>query len=158
MTAGAPGGRRPWCRRGDDGFVGGFEGLLFGLLLFVFGTLLVAYAWGIVDTKTATGDAARQAARTYVEAPDGATAAAEADGAAAAALAGYGRDPGRAKVALTSGRFARCDRITIAVTYPAPLFELPFVGPLGRGQSVRSEHSELVDPYRSGLPGSASCP
>lgn len=143
--------------RGDDGFAAGFEGLLFGLLLFVAGTLLIAYAWGVLDTKTATGEAARQAVRTYVEAPDAATAADAADQAAAAALSGFGRNPGRAGVALVSGRFARCDRITIAVTYPAPLLDLPFVGPVGRAQTVRSEHSELVDPFRSGLAGTAAC-
>lgn len=143
--------------RGDDGFAGGFEGLLFGLLLFVVGTLLIAYAWGVIDTKTATGEAARQAARTYVEAPDAPSAAAGAGRAAAAALAGYGRDPARARVQLLSGGFARCDRVTIAVSYPAPLLELPLFGTLGRGQSVTSEHSELVDPFRSGLPGAAPC-
>lgn len=143
--------------RGDDGFAGGFEGLLFGMLIFVAGTLLVAFAWGVVDTKEATGMAARQAARTYVEAPDSASAVAEADQAASDALSGYGRIPARASVALVSGGFVRCDRITIAVSYPAPLLELPFLGAVGRGETVRSEHSELVDPFRSGLPGTSQC-
>jgi hypothetical protein len=58
---------------------------------------------------------------------------------------------------MVSGQFARCSRVTISVTYPAPLVELPFVGRLGSGVSVRSEHSELVDPFRSGLPGTALC-
>lgn len=141
----------------EAGFAGGFEGLLFGLLLFVAGTLLVAYAWGVVETKTATGEAARQAARTYVEAPDAAAAGDEADQAADAALAGYGRDPAKARVELVQGTFARCGRITITVSYPAPLFRLPFLGSMGRGIAVTSQHSELVDPYRSGLPGSAAC-
>ena len=144
-------------RRGDDGFAGGFEGLLFGLLIFVAGTLLIAYAWGVVETKTATGEAARQAARTYVEAPSGEVARNEADQAADAALVGYGRDPSRAKVQLIQGSFARCGRVTISVSYPAPLFRLPIFGALGRGLFVTSQHSELVDPYRSGLPGSSSC-
>jgi hypothetical protein len=147
----------PVTRRGEDGFVGGFEGLVFGLLLFVVGTLLIAYAWAVVDTKTATGEAARQAVRTYVEAPDATLAAAGAVQAAMAALSGYGRDPGRATVSVVGGRFARCSRVTIAVSYPAPLFELPFVGDLGRGPSVRSEHSELVDPFRTGLAGVSTC-
>ena len=154
------GRRRPdgtTAARGDDGFAGGFEGLLFGMLVFVAGTLLVAYAWGVVATKTATGEAARQAARTYVEAPDASVATAQADQAAAAALAGYGRDPSRATVDLVQGGFARCQRITIEVSYPAPLFQLPFIGSLGRGMSVQSRHSELVDPYRSGLAGSSAC-
>ena len=143
--------------KGDDGFVGGFEGLLFGFLLFVVGTLLVAFAWGVLDTKTATGEAARQAARTYVEAPNAPEAASDAQGAADAALAGYGRNPALAKVALIGGAFTRCDRVTISVSYPAPLVELPLLGQLGRGISVSSRHSELVDPFRSGLNGVAEC-
>lgn len=149
--------RQTWPRRGEDGFAGGFEGLLFGVLIFVAGTLLIAYAWGVVDTKTATGEAARQAVRTYVEAPDPATAAARAGAAADAALAGYGRDPRRAAIAVMTGPFARCDRVTISVSYPAPVVDLPFVGTLGRAGSVTSRHSELIDPFRSGVPGTASC-
>ena len=147
----------PLRARGEDGFAGGFEGLLFGFLLFVVGTLLIAFAWGVLDTKTATGEAARQAVRTFVEAPNASNAAIEAQTAADAALAGYGRNPSLAKVAFVGGGFTRCDRVTIAVTYPAPLIELPFVGQLGRGMSVRSQHSELVDPFRSGLGGVAGC-
>jgi hypothetical protein len=142
---------------GDAGFVGGFEGLLFGLLLFVIGTLLVGYAWAVVDTKAAAVDAARQAARTFVEAPSGGVAASSAQQAADAALAGYGRDPAHAAVRLAAGSFGRCRRITISVSYPAPLVILPFVGRLGSGQSVRAAHSELVDPFRTGLPGVATC-
>jgi hypothetical protein len=142
---------------GEDGFVGGFEGLLFGFLIFVVGTLIVAHAWGIVDTKFAVVEAAKQAARTYVEAPSAAVAGPEAQQAADQALAGYGRVPGRAAVSLESGDFGRCQRITIAVSYPAPILELPVVGRVGTGQSVRADHSELVDPYRTGLPGTSSC-
>ena len=146
------------CHRDESGFAGGFEGLLFGLLLFVAGTLLVAYAWAVVDTKTATSEAARQAARTYVEAPNPAAGATGATQAADQALAGYGRDTSRARIEMSSAGLSRCQRITVAVSYPAPLFDLPFVGPVGRGEPVTSRHSELVDPFRSGLPGAASCP
>ena len=144
-------------RRDEAGFVGGFEGLAFGLLVFLAGILLVSYAWAIIDTHAATSEAARQAARTYVEAPNSTQALAGADAAAVAALSGYGRDPGPAAVRLVDGAFSRCGRITISVSYPAPLFDLPFVGLLGRGGVVSSSHSELVDPYRTGLPGTAGC-
>jgi hypothetical protein len=142
---------------GEQGFVGGFEGLLFGVLIFVVGTLLVAHAWAVVDTKFAVVEAAKQAARTYVEAPNAAAAGPEAEQAADQALAGYGRDQRQAGVRLVSGGFGRCQRITIAVSYPAPMLELPVVGRLGSGETVRAEHSELVDPFRSGLPGTSSC-
>jgi hypothetical protein len=148
---------RPRRGTGDDGFVGGFEGLLFGSLLFVAGTLLVAHAWAVIDTKAATQEAARQAARTYVAAPSAAVALSTAETAATDALAGYGRDPARSEVRLASGSFGRCERITISVSYPAPLLVLPFVGRIGTAEEVRSVASELVDPYRSGLSGSATC-
>lgn len=149
--------KRPGRRHGDEGFAGGFAGLLFGMLLFIAGTLLAGYAWGIVDTKSAAEEAARQAARTYVEAPDQAAAAGEAVDAAKAAMSGYGRDPSKASVTVSAGGFARCDRVTIKVSYPSPLWDLPFVGRVGTGQEVGALHSELVDPYRSGVPGVATC-
>jgi hypothetical protein len=148
---------RPGRGSGEGGFVGGFEGLLFGSLLFVAGTLLIAHAWAVLDTKAATEEAARQAARTYVAASSAPTALSSAEAAAADALNGYGRDPARSEVSLASGSFGRCQRVTISVSYPAPLLILPFVGRIGTGEGVRSVASELVDPYRSGLPGSATC-
>jgi hypothetical protein len=141
----------------DAGFAGGFEGLLFGLLLFVVGTLFVANAWAVVDTKFAADAAARQAVRTYVEAPDAAAAADEATAAADASLEGYGRLPARARVALVSGGWARCARVTIEVSYPSPLLVLPWIGSVGSGEAVTARHSELVDPFRTGLPGTSSC-
>ncbi len=148
--------RRPEADH-ESGFVGGFEALLFGFLLFVAGTLLIAHAWAIVDTKAAATEAARQAARTYVEAPSAALALTSAQAAADAALTGYGRDPGQAVVQFASGSFGRCQRVTISVSYPAPLLVLPFVGRVGTGGDVRAQNSELVDPYRTGLPGTATC-
>jgi hypothetical protein len=149
--------RPPAAPFSEAGFVGGFEGLLFGFLLFVVGTLLVTHAWAVVDTKTATVAAARQAARTYVEASSPAAAATEAEQAADAALAGYGRNPHMADVRVTSGTFGRCQRITIEVSYPAPLLSLPWLGRVGSAEMVRADHSELVDPYRSGLGGTSAC-
>jgi hypothetical protein len=141
----------------DEGFAGGLDGLIFGLLIFVVGTLIVAGAWGVVDTKMATGTAAQDAARTYVESDNATDAEAGARAAAGDVLAGFGRTPTRASVVLAGGFFGRCQRITIRVTYPSPLLDLPFVGRVGRGLEVSSEHSELVDPYRTGLAGTASC-
>ncbi|MBO0693670.1 MAG: hypothetical protein J2P58_12285 [Acidimicrobiaceae bacterium] len=145
-----------WSKN-DEGFAGGAEGLVFGLLVFVIGTLIVASAWGVVDTKMATGTAASDAARTYVEAGNAADAATGARTAADDVLAGLGRDPSRASLAVTGGGFRRCQRITVRVGYPSPLLVLPFVGRVGRGLEVSSAHSELVDPYRAGLAGTASC-
>jgi hypothetical protein len=146
------------CAQGEEGFAGGFGGLAFGLLLFVVGTLLVATAWGVIDTKVAVDASARQAARTYVEAPDASAAGAAAVEAADATLRGYGRRPSLASVRVLAGGFARCERITIEVSYPAPLVVLPWIGRVGIGVPVSARHSEIVDPFRSGLMGVSSCP
>jgi hypothetical protein len=132
---------------------------LFGLAIFFVGTLLAAYAWSVVETKAATSAAAREAARAFIAAPSEQQGMVAARDAARAALAGRVSDPARASVTLVSGAFGRCQRITISVTYPAPAVQLPFVrtiGPLG-GNRVRAEQSDLVDPFRGGLPGVAQC-
>lgn len=143
-------------RHDERGFTGGLAGLLFGFLIFLLGTFLVAYAWAVVQTKAAVVDAARQAARTYVEAPDHMDAYASARKAAFVSLGEKGRDPSRARVDLISGGFGRCERITFAVSYPAPVIVLPVIHFLG-GSTVTGRHSEVVDPYRSGIPGIAQC-
>ena len=55
------------ARHDEHGQVGGIEGLVFGVLVFVFGALLVANAWAVVDAKSAASVAAREAARVCVE-------------------------------------------------------------------------------------------
>jgi hypothetical protein len=78
-----------------------------------------------------------------------------------AAFAAYGRDASRARVWLSSlsggsGGFARCARATFSASYEVPALSVPFVGGFGSGIDVRSRHSELVDPYRDGVPGDAT--
>ena len=36
-----------------------------------------------------------------------------------------------------------------------PALTLPWIGGYGHGFTVTSTHSELVDPFRNGVPGSA---
>ncbi len=143
--------------RGDRGQVGGIEALPFGLLIFVFGTLLIANAWAVVDAKFATDAAARQAARTFVEGTEEGTALAEAIEAGRAAVAAHGRDPDRAIVQpVGAPALVRCERATFEAVYEVPALSIPLIGGYGRAPfRVRSTHSELVDPFRSGLEGQA---
>jgi hypothetical protein len=143
--------------RGDRGQVGGIEAIPFGLLVFVVGTLLIANAWAVVDAKFATDAAARQAVRTFVEADDSSTAVPRARDAGLAAIDAHGRDPDRATIQpVGAATLERCARVTFEAVYEVPALTLPFIG--GYGQApfrVRSTHSELVDPFRGGLDGSA---
>ncbi len=143
--------------RGDRGQVGGIEALPFGLLIFVVGTLLIANAWAVVDAKFATDAAARQAVRTFVESDDPAAARSAARAAGLAAIEAHGRDPGRAIVQpVGDPALVRCERATFEAVYEVPALSLPFIGGYGRAPfRVRSAHSELVDPFRSGVAGSA---
>ena len=152
---------------------GGVEALPFGLLVFVVGSLLVVNAWAVVDAKFAVDAAARQATRTYVEAEvddaGGAGGARAVEAAAVdaglAALGAHGRDPAGARVALTDleavggqSGFTRCARASFTATYEVPALTLPWIGGFGDGFDVVSSHSELVDPFRDGVPGRAdSC-
>ena len=145
--------------KGDDGQFAGIEVLPFSLLIFVVGSLVVANAWAVIDAKLMVTTAAREAARAYVESPDRATALAASRERADEVARGHGRRTDRLDLTWkpSSPPFARCARVTAVATYRVPALTLPFVGSLGQGFHVVSQHSESVDPFRSGLEGVADC-
>lgn len=142
---------------GERGQVGGIEALPFGLLIFVLGSLLITNAWAVVDAKFATDAAAREAARTFVEGSDEDRAFEDAQAAGRAAIDGHGRDPDRAVIApVGTFELARCERATFEAVYEVPALSIPLIGGFGTAPfTVRSSHSEVVDPFRSGLDGQA---
>lgn len=155
---GAPAEGRP--RTDDRGVVGGAEVLPLAVLVFVVGALLMADLWAIVDGRAAAETAAREAARHYVEAPDATAAGARADVAARAAVAGLGRDPQRITVAVEhpDGRpFGRCVPVLVIARYDVALAPLPLPGATATSFTVTARASERVDPWRVGLPGTATC-
>jgi hypothetical protein len=145
--------------RDDRGQVAGIEAIPFGILLFVVGALLIANAWAVIDVKMAVTSAAREAARTYVEAPDHLTGREAADRAAHDAIAAHKRNAAIATIdgPTDASAFTRCNRIRFTVSYPVPAISLPFIGGFGTGFTVKATHSEIVDPFRNGVPGEALC-
>ncbi len=98
--------------------------------------------------------------RTYVEAPDATTGDTQARAVASATLAGYGRRPELATIRIDradGAPFARCVPTTVEIDYPVPAIRLPWIGGYGHAFDVRARHTELIDPYRSGVPGTATC-
>jgi hypothetical protein len=145
---------------GQRGAVGGIEVLWFGTLVFVSVMLLVVNAWAVLDAELAVSSAAREAARAYVEAEDEATARSLAATRAEDALRAYGRfDPERVAIdePLTSGPFGRCARVSFTAHYRVPALTVPFLGGFGRSITASATHSEIVDPFRDGLPA-GGCP
>jgi hypothetical protein len=139
--------------RDESGFVGGFEALPFGFLVFVVGSLLLVNAWAVFDCHLAASAAAREAVRTYVESADVAAAAAGL-GAATEAMEGQGKkDPHRWELSWSGdAALVRCRTVTATVTYRVPTIAVPWIGAFGRGfVTTAARHSEVVDPFRSGL-------
>jgi hypothetical protein len=146
--------------RDEAGQVGGVEGVIFGVLVFVLGTLVVANAWALVDVKSATAAAAREATRAFVEssATSESAAFAEAEAVARDTIEGYGRDPDKLVVVAEAASLRRCGRVTIRAEYPVPLVSLPVLGHAGHGFTATARHSELVDPFKAGLADRDACP
>jgi hypothetical protein len=131
------------------------EAIVFGLLTFVVGVLLAANAWAVVDAKMAMSAAAREATRAYVEAPVGSDPMALADAAAREAVRGHGRDPDRLELRALEAGFTRCQVVRFEASYRVPAVGLPFVGGRGAGFTAAARHTEVVDPYRDGVPSAA---
>lgn len=142
--------------RGEEGQVGGVEGMVFGVLIFMLGVLVVANAWGVIDAKMAAAGAAREAVRAYVQAPSISQADSMARQAAIAAIRAEGRDEWRMTLTM-AGPLVRCGRVSAVVRYRVPLVTVPILGGAGAGLMASARQSALVDPYRNGLPGTASC-
>ncbi|MEZ5165727.1 MAG: hypothetical protein R2695_04250 [Acidimicrobiales bacterium] len=145
--------------RGERGQIGGMEVIPLGLLVLVGITLLLVNVWAVVDAKLAVTAAAREATRAYVESDDADAAAREAVRRAEETIAAYGRHDGRATIGtpMLDGPFARCARVSVTVAYDVPAIRIPFLGGFGSSTSVTSAHSELVDPFRSGIDGASRC-
>jgi hypothetical protein len=143
---------------GDVGQVGNIEVLPFGLLVFVVGALLITNAWAVIDARSAASAASREAVRAYAESSDPAAAELNARRAADAAVAGHGRDPARMRLEITpSAPFARCVSVSIRASYSVPALHLPWIGGFGHAIDVTDTHTEIIDPYRSGLARAAQC-
>ena len=146
--------------RGDDGQIGGIEGVAFGVLIFVLGILVVANAWAVIDAKTAASAAAREAARSIVESSGTrAEAIAEARAIADETLHGYGRSLGeRGRFVPEQVDFRRCGRVAVRVEYDVPLVAVPVISQRTKGFTAVGRHAEIVDPFRSGLDDRSACP
>ncbi len=147
--------------RDEDGMVAGGEVLIVGMLVFLVGLVLVVNAWAVVDAKSTVDAASREVVRALVEAdpthPDlaGASQVLVED-----ILTAHNVATERL-VALDlptlPEALIRCNPITVRVTVSVPTLRVPFVGGFGGTWDVSSSHTELVDPFRSGLDGSGDC-
>lgn len=141
----------------DERGVAGVEGVVVGVVVVIALLLLCSGAWAVVDAKSAVTVAAREAGRAYVEAPSAGSASVDARAAATAAMTGHGRAADRTSVDLRGAGFGRCRRVVAVVRHRVQLVRNPWTGGGGGTVTVTARHSEVVDPYRSGIAGEARC-
>lgn len=151
--------RRPRSAGVERGQVAGIEAIPFGILVFVFGTLLITNAWAVIDARMATDAASREATRAYVEGwPDQSASWREARVRGREAAAAQGRNGNILRLdPSVDPTYERCARVSITAHYQVPAVSLPFLGGLGKGFTVSSTHSEVIDPYRSGGSAAGRC-
>jgi Flp pilus assembly protein TadG len=138
--------------RQDEHGTGGIEVLALGFLVLLSGTMIVASAWAVVDTKMAAIAAAREGTRAAVESSSGFSAAGNSSAQQAWTAQGH-------KQHLTftlSGNLERCGRVVGEARADVKPLRIPWIGSWGT-ITVVARHSEIIDPYRSGLKGSANC-
>ncbi|HEX7132347.1 MAG TPA: hypothetical protein VF228_07210 [Iamia sp.] len=135
----------------------GAEVLPFCVLIFVFGTLLLVNAWGVIDAKFAVTSASREAARTYAESDGGLAGEAAARSAADDAIRAYGRSPARMDLSEPQGAFVRCGSVTYTASYPVPAIKIPVIGGFGEAFDVTSSHTTRIDRLRAGVDGGSAC-
>ena len=150
-------GRGRLCTRARDerGFVGGGEVVLAGVVIMVMTTLVVINLWSVIDAKGVVTAASGEAARTVVESngPEGR----ERARATATEIMQRRKGLESPQVLVNDAGFGRCARATITVSANVPLFGIPHWAWMPQRVRVRSTHSEVIDPYRSGLHGEALC-
>lgn len=165
----------------EDGMSAGVEALAFGVLVFVVGSIITLNGWAVLDAHFAVNAAAREATRTIVDggsvdrlsmtgSSDARIQGGAAYDVAVATMSGHGKDPAGldepSEFTMTlvddpwvsdSGPPSRCQRVTVEVRYPVQGIRLPFIGGWQTPITATGQHTEIVDPFRSGLAGRADC-
>ena len=135
--------------KSERGAAGGAEMLPLGFLVFVVGSIMVLNAWTVVDAWMAVSTASREGARVFVESDP-----TEAWPNASARIEAVMNDYGRGDRAITPTEpaisFERCAIATVTVGYDLAFINLPFLGGFGSLDTIEAQHSERIDPYRSG--------
>jgi hypothetical protein len=144
--------RRQHHGPGERGAVAGLEGLAFGVLVLLTGTLLIVNAWAVVDTRIALDAAAEEYLRAYTEAGDARAAAAAGEEAARSSLAARGVATPVLITAPDPAAFGPCTSAHVEIEATVPAARLPFVGGLGTTH-LHVRHDELVDAHREVVGG-----
>lgn len=134
--------------RGQAGVLAGSDGLLFGMLILLAGSLAVLNIWAVIDTRAALDAAAREYLRSYTEQSSAVAAAAAGDAAVREMLDRRSTPVLALRIdPPDAASFGPCQPALVAIEAEVPAARLPFLDDLGTRQ-IRVTHRELVDPHR----------
>jgi hypothetical protein len=103
----------------------------------------------LVSTKSALEAVAREAGRIASDSTDADSARSRAESRAGEVVTGFGLDPDRLQVGVDTGDFGRGAPLSVTVTYPVRLADLPGFGLLPGSVAVSARHLDTVERYGS---------
>jgi hypothetical protein len=138
--------------------VAGGDGLLFGMLILLAGSLALVNVWALIDTRAALDAAAREYLRTYTEQRDPTAAATEAERAARAVLDSRGTPMRGVRIDPPDpARFGPCSIASVRFGSTIAAARVPFLDPIGE-RTVTVHAQELIDPHKEVEPGGSYDP
>lgn len=114
--------------------------------------LLLAVMMGagrLVSTKSALEAVAREAGRIASDSTDADSARSGAQSRASEVVSGFGLEPDRLQVGVDTGDFGRGAPLSVTVTYPVRLADLPGFGLIPGSVAVSARHVEMIERYGS---------
>jgi hypothetical protein len=133
---------------GQAGMLAGSDGVLFGMLILLAGSLAILNVWAVIDTRAALDAAAREYLRTYTEQSSADAAATAGELAARRLLDERGTPVTDLRIVEPDGAaFGPCQPAQVAFEAEVPAARLPFLDDVG-SRWIRVTHRELVDPHR----------
>ncbi|MCX6524047.1 MAG: hypothetical protein NTX58_04650 [Actinobacteria bacterium] len=133
---------------GERGAVGGGEGVIFGMLILVAGTLVILNLWAILDARMALDTAASEYLRTYTEQQYFFQARVVGEAAAKDSLTQRGLSPYRVSIQASEPQgFGPCAVAVVQLTTQVPWVRVPFLAGAG-STTVRVTQTELIDAHR----------
>ncbi len=107
----------------------------------------------LVSTKSALEAVAREAGRIASDSANVDSARSQAQARAGEVVSGFGLDPNRLEVGFDAGDFERGAPLSVTVSYPIRLADLPGFGLIPDSVSVSARHVETIERYGSRWPG-----
>lgn len=148
----------PRTFRGQSGVLAGSDGVVFGMLILLAGSLALVNIWAVIDTRAALDAAAREYLRSYTEQRSPAAASAAGAHAAQEVIARRGSPVGGLTIQEPDpSTFGPCQLAQVVIEAQVPAARLPFLDDVGT-RTIRVTHRELVDPHREVIRGPAHDP